>query len=125
VALAAILRESRLYMVWISRAIVGSQMARHARVRQSIINVVFMARGAQHAGMGAGQRERGRAVIERGSSPGGRRIVARRTLLRESGRRMVRVRDAVVVGQMRDTHVRRAGINMAYARWYGRRSAGV
>jgi hypothetical protein len=87
-------------VVRISRAVIVSQMAGHARGRQSCIHVVFVARGAQHAGMGAGQREWYRAVIKRSSRPGSRRIVARRTLLRESCRHMVRAGDAVIVSQM-------------------------
>jgi hypothetical protein len=72
VAERAILRETRLYVVRISRAIVGSQMAGYARGRQAMINIVFVARGALHTHMGAGQWERGRAVIEGCSRPGSR-----------------------------------------------------
>jgi hypothetical protein len=102
-------------MVRICRAIVGSQMAGHARGRQAIVNVVFVACGALRAGMGAGQLERGRAVIEGCSRPGSRRIVARRTLLRKSRRRMVRVRDAVIVGQMAGhARGRQASVNVVF-----------
>ena len=72
-------------------------MAGRARCRKACIDVVFVARGALRAGMGAGQREQCCAVIERCSRPGNR-VVACRTLLREARRCVVRVCRAAVLG---------------------------
>ena len=74
-------------------------MTGHTRSRQACIDIVFMARGALHAGMRTGQRERRRAMIERRSRPGNI-VVAVRALLRESCLRVVRIRRTTVIGQM-------------------------
>ena len=52
--------------------VIGSQMAGHARSGSPCKDIVFVARGTLHAAMGAGQWERGRAVIECCPPPGSR-----------------------------------------------------
>ena len=67
--------------------------------RCACIFVINVAQVALHTGVSAGKRERRCAVIEDRSRPGGC-VVTGRTLLRESGLRMIRIRRAVVARQM-------------------------
>src|SRR5579859_3188398 len=92
-------RESRGYVVWIRRCRVYGLMAAVAIGRRAREVVVHVAARASHAGVCTGQRERGLTVIEGRSRPRGR-VVAHRTILRESGGRMIRVRRALVLRLM-------------------------
>jgi hypothetical protein len=64
VAGRTLLREPRLGVVRIRRAVVICKVTGDARCRKTGINIILMARRTLHPGMRTGQRERRRAVIE-------------------------------------------------------------
>jgi hypothetical protein len=86
-------------MIRICRPAVISEVTGNARCRKTGVDIVLVTSGALHIRMGAGQRELCRAVIERRSRPGSR-IVAGRTLLRESRLDMIRIRCPAVIGEV-------------------------
>jgi hypothetical protein len=59
-----LLREPRLAVVRVRRAAVICEVTGDARCRKTGIDIILVTRGALHPGMGTGQRERRRAVIE-------------------------------------------------------------
>ena len=100
VAELAILRESSRRVIRIVGALVVSQVARIASRAEAFVNSARMTLDASRRRMLAGEWERGlRGVIEFRAAPidGG---VALRAILREPGRRMVRIGSALVVLQV-------------------------
>ena len=96
VADVALLRKTSLSVIRIRRAGEIRQVTGDAARAQTSELSVDVAGGAGDAHMGAGQRERGSAVVKAGTQPS-RRGVARRTVGREAGLEMVRIGRAVVV----------------------------
>ena len=98
VALGAILRESRVHVVGIGRALEIFQVATDAgciRVGQVVI-AVHVALRALHGGVRSGQRESRGGVIKSRVVPVGR-VMALLTGLREPGLNVVRIRGGIEV----------------------------
>ena len=96
----AILRETGRHMVRILRVVEIRQMARHAGRCETLKDVVLVAVGAGYRYMRPDQWElRGRVVVELRPFPLDRRVTER-AILRESGRRMVRILCVVEIRQM-------------------------
>ena len=99
--------ELRLGRVaWIRGVVVIRLVTSHASRRQRRVIAVDVAEGAGRRGMRARQRECRVVVVEGGVGPHGR-VVAQIALLRESRGHVVRIRRAVVIGQVAG-HARRA-----------------
>jgi len=105
VALRAILREARLHVIRVGRAVEVRLMAGNASraVRQIVstgrteCRVVALCALQRH--VGAGQREACGRVIESGTGPGGR-VMALRAVLREAGLYVIRVACVIEVRLM-------------------------
>ncbi len=95
VASRAILREPGRNMIRICCAVVPRLMAGHAVCRQTFVLCAAVARRALLAGMRSCQWKATRSVIKHGPCPCGC-VVTNRTILREAGCNMVRIRCAVV-----------------------------
>lgn len=111
----AVLGEACRDVVRIFRTVPIRQMAGDARACQAGVNVVFMAHVAHHGHMRARQRILGRGImVESRVGPGGR-AVADRAILREAGRKVVRILCSVEIGLMAgETAGRQAGEHVVF-----------
>ena len=101
VALLAGLREIRLHVIGVGRALEISQMAAHAcRVRRrQVVIAIHVALRALQCRMGACQGKSGGGVIKGRARPRGRGV-ALLTGLRESGSDVIRIRGALEIFQV-------------------------
>src|SRR5437588_12951537 len=97
----ASLREIRLHVIGIRRALEILQVATHAsRVRAGqVVIAVHVALRALHAGMEAGQREASSRVIEGRAGPVGG-AVALLASMREAGSDVIRIRSSLEMLQV-------------------------
>ena len=93
------IRETCGLVIRVSRAVVVRLVATHTCRRQRRVVVVYVATGAGHGGVRAGQRERRCVVVERGPTPIGG-AVAGITRIREPDLCVVRICGFVVVRQV-------------------------